>query len=261
MSKAGTGRSGAGKAAAGKAGADKPGAGGAGVLVIDVGGNNAKCWCSNVGERRRLPSGPDFTPGLLIEGVATLCADWTFDRVAIGVPGPVRENKLVLQPHNLGPGWVGFDFEQAMGHKVRLVNDAAMQALGSYDGGRMLFLGFGTGLGACLVFERITVPLELAHLPYKGKDTFEDRVGQRGLVRLGRKRWRKAVHDVVPRLMAAMVVDYAVLGGGNAKLLDELPRDTRRGANENAFFGGLRLWEPDAVRPAAIVADATLRPA
>ena len=213
------------------------------VLVVDVGGNNVKCWLSSTDERRKTPSGPKLTGTEMVDAVLELTQDWAYDLVSVGVPGPVAGDRLLRDPVNLGPGWAGIDFGLLFGRPTRVVNDAVMQALGSYDGGRMLFLGLGTGLGNTLVVDGVPIGMELGHLPYRGKRTFEDYVGQRGLVRLGKKRWRKYVYDVVERLKAATVADYVVLGGGNAKLVDPLPEGCRRGDNRNAFKGGLRLWE------------------
>lgn len=213
------------------------------ILVVDVGGNNIKVRHSAAPDRRKAPSGPTLTPVQLVEKLKALTADWPIERVSIGCPGPVKGNRLIVEPVNLGPGWVGFDFAAALGKPTLLINDAAMQALGSYDGGKMLFLGLGTGLGAALVVDGLVLPLEVAHLPYRGKFTFEDCVGTRGLLRLRPKRWEKAVHDVVARLKAALVADYVVLGGGNTKKLKALPAGSRAGHNDNAFVGGFRLWE------------------
>lgn len=224
-----------------------------GILVVDVGGKNVKCWCSTTAppERRRTPTGPGATPAATTAAVRELARDWRFDRVSVGVPGPVIANSLAVNPVNLGPGWVGFDFAAAFGVPTRVVNDAAMQALGSYTGGRMLFLGLGTGLGNTLVADGgVVIAMELCHLPYKDGMTFEDHVGQRGLDRLGKKAWQRAVRDVVARLRAAMVADYVVIGGGNAKLVEDLPDGCRRGDNNLAYQGGLRLWdEPVASGP------------
>jgi polyphosphate glucokinase len=215
---------------------------GDGILVVDVGGNNIKLKHDAWDERRKTRSGPDLTPEAMVSAVRELAHDWTYDRVTIGSPGPVREGRMVLEPHNLGSGWLGFDFAAAFERPVRLVNDAVMQAIGSYAGGKMLFLGLGTGLGAALVGDHVAVPLEVAHLPYRKKFTFEDCVGKRGLDRMGQQRWEKAVHDTVARLKAAMVADYVVLGGGNTKLLKKLPESCTAGDNQNAFLGGVRVW-------------------
>jgi polyphosphate glucokinase len=212
------------------------------VLVVDVGGNNVKVRRNGDPERRKHPSGPDLTPERMVEIVRELTRDWSYDRVSIGFPGPVRHDQPTREPVNLGEGWVGFEFEAAFGCPVRVVNDAAMQALGSYEGGTMLFLGLGTGLGSALVSGGRVQPLELAHLPYKKGRSFEDYVGRSGLEKRGKKKWRKAVHDVVERLAHALQVDYVVLGGGNLKELDALPEGARPGANANAFLGGFRLW-------------------
>jgi polyphosphate glucokinase len=213
------------------------------ILVVDVGGNNVKVRHSAAAERRKVASGPTLTPGQMVEKVKAMTADWPVEQISVGCPGPVKHNRLVAEPVNLGPGWVGFDLEAAFGKPTKVINDAAMQALGSYAGDKMLFLGLGTGLGAALVVADLVLPLEVAHLPYRPKQTFEDCVGTRGLVRLGPKRWEKAVHDTVARLKAALVADYVVLGGGNTKKLKTLPPDCRAGDNENAFVGGFRLWQ------------------
>ena len=214
------------------------------VLAIDVGGSHVKLLASGEHESRKFASGPKLTPEQMVEGVRAHVDGWAWDVASIGVPTPVRGGKVIAEPVNLGRGWVGFDFEQALGKPVRLINDAAMQAIGSYEGGRMLFLGLGTGLGSALVFDGIVEPLELGHLPYR-KATFEEYVSEHALEKRGKSRWRKAVFDVVERLYAAMEPDYVVLGGGGAKLLDELPPNSRRGGNENAFVGAFRLWEPE----------------
>ena len=214
------------------------------VLAIDVGGSHVKLLASGEHESRKFASGPKLTPEQMVEGVRAHVDGWAWDVASIGVPTPVRGGKVIAEPVNLGRGWVGFDFEQALGKPVRLINDAAMQAIGSYEGGRMLFLGLGTGLGSALVFDGIVEPLELGHLPYR-KATFEEYVSEHALEKRGKSRWRKAVFDVVERLSAAMEPDYVVLGGGGAKLLDELPPNSRRGGNENAFVGAFRLWEPE----------------
>jgi polyphosphate glucokinase len=186
----------------------------------------------------------------MVAAAKKLTAGWRYEAVSIGYPGPVLNGRPIAEPKNLGGGWVGFDYRRAFGKPVRLVNDAAMQALGSYQGGRMLFLGLGTGLGSALVDGDLLEPMELAHLPYKKRSTYEDYVGRRGLERLGKKRWRKAVADVVDRLATALEADYVVLGGGNAKLLGKLPKRARLGDNANAFRGGFLLWkEAQRARP------------
>jgi len=215
------------------------------VLVIDVGGTHVKILATGQKTERRMDSGPNLTAAQMAAGVRDLAKGWKFDRVAIGYPGVVVRNKPVSEPHNLGKGWVGFDYEKAFGVPVRIVNDAAMQALGGYKGGKMLFLGFGTGLGTAMIVDGMLVPMELAHLPYK-KKTFEDYVGERALESDGKKKWRKHVADVVARLVAALEPEDVVLGGGNARNIAELPPRSRIGANANAFPGGFRLWEDGA---------------
>lgn len=213
------------------------------VLVVDVGGTHVKVLASGQKEFRKFDSGPTLVPKTMILGVQKIAADWSYDVISIGYPGPVLHNRPVADPHNLGRGWLGFNFETAFGHPVKMINDAAMQALGSYKGGRMLFLGLGTGLGSALIVDGIIQPMELGHLPYK-KHTYEDYVGQRGLEEWGKRKWRRHVEDVVARLAAALEPDDVVLGGGNAKLLEKLPEGCRAGDNANAFTGGFRLWKP-----------------
>jgi polyphosphate glucokinase len=213
------------------------------TLVIDVGGTNVKLLATGQDEVRKVPSGPDLTAKDMIDKVLEATGDWEYDRVSIGYPGPVLQGKLLKEPVNLGPGWMGYDFKAHFGKPVKVINDAAMQALGSYEGGRMLFLGLGTGMGSALVIEKTVAPMELGHLPYKKGRSYEEYVGAAGLKRLGRKRWEKDVHEVVDLLRAALVVNYVVLGGGNAKKLKELPPDSRMGDNRNAFVGGFRIWE------------------
>jgi len=213
------------------------------VLVLDVGGNNVKLLVSGATEARKVPSGPDLTPERMVAGVRSAVADWSYEAITMGMPAPVRHQRLVHDPVNLGAGWVNFDFARAFGRPVRLVNDAAMQALGSYQNGRMLFLGLGTGLGAALVLDGVVGPLELAHLPFRSGKTYEDVIGRRGLERLGKKCWREEVGHVVSLFRAAFQVDEVVLGGGNVKHLKVLPPGTRVGSNRNAFAGGFRLWE------------------
>jgi polyphosphate glucokinase len=212
------------------------------VLVIDVGGTHVKLLASGEKAVRKLPSGSTLTAAQMVEAVLWAVNDWTFESVSIGYPGPVVAERPALEPHNLGPGWVGFDFDTAFGKPVKVINDAAMQALGSYTGGRMLFLGLGTGLGSAMILDKVIAPLELAHLPYRKGYTFEDYLGLRGLKRLGKRKWRRAVDDVVSRLQAALLMDYVVLGGGNVKKLKHLPAGARMGDNQNAFLGGFRLW-------------------
>jgi polyphosphate glucokinase len=212
------------------------------VLVVDVGGTHVKVLATGHRVHREFESGPALRPRAMVKRVLALVADWSWQVVSIGYPGPVLHGRPVAEPKHLGPGWVGFDFARAFGVPVRLLNDAALQALGSYTGGRMLFLGLGTGLGSALIVDGVLAPMELAHLPYKHGKTFEDFVGLRGLRRLGPHRWRAAVRDVVARLSAALQVDYVVLGGGNARLMHRLPRHVRLGRNDNAFRGGFQLW-------------------
>jgi polyphosphate glucokinase len=212
------------------------------IMAIDVGGSHVKMLLSVDGSvERRFASGPDLTAQQMVDGVKAETGDWSFERVSIGIPAPVQGSRVVSEPFNLGAGWVGFDFEEAFGKPTRVVNDAAMQALGSYEGGKMLFLGLGTGLGSTLVVDGTIVPMELGHLPFR-KATFEDYVARRGRKRLGEKRWEKAVAETTKRLSAALGPDYVVLGGGDAKKLTELPENARLGANDNAFVGGFRLW-------------------
>jgi polyphosphate glucokinase len=212
------------------------------VLVVDVGGTSVKILATGKQQSRSFLSGPTLTPGKMVSAVKRLAHDWSYDTVSIGYPGPVLHGRPMAEPYNLGRGWVGFDFASAFGRPVKVVNDAAMQALGSYKGGMMLFLGLGTGLGSALIVDGIVEPMELAHLPYK-KRTFEDYVGRAGLERYGKKKWRRHVADVVARLIAALEPGDTVIGGGNAKKLNALPPHTRIGDNTNAFRGGFRLWE------------------
>jgi len=214
------------------------------VLVIDVGGTNVKLLLSGEETPRKFASGPELTPEEMVKQVKELTKDWKFDAISIGYPGPVMRNRPIVEPYNLGKGWVGFHFERAFGCPVRILNDAAMQALGSYKKGRMLFLGLGTGLGTALVVDGIVEPMELGHLPYK-KGTFEDYVGRRSLEKRGKKKWRKHVTNIVEKLSAAVEPDEIVLGGGNVKKLKELPPLCRAGNNLNAFLGGFRLWEKE----------------
>jgi polyphosphate glucokinase len=213
------------------------------ILVIDVGGTNIKIKLQGVEEVRKFPSGLELTPPKLIERVREAAKDWNYDRISIGYPGPVVDGAIQREPVNLAEGWIDFDFSSGLGFPVRLINDAAMQALGSYEGGRMLFLGLGTGLGTTLIFNDCMVPMELGHMPYKKGLTFEHYVGQAGMKRLGRRKWKEAVFDVVARLKSAFLAEYIVLGGGNVKKLDELPPFCRMGDNRNAFLGGFRLWD------------------
>jgi polyphosphate glucokinase len=212
------------------------------VLVVDIGGTNVKILATGQAEPRKFPSGPTLTPERMVAGVKDLAGDWQYDAVAIGYPGRVHRGRIVADPHNLAAGWVRFDFKAAFGFPVRVLNDAAMQALGSYQDGLLLFLGLGTGLGSALVADGVVVPLELAHLSYR-KGTYEDYVGLRGLKRLGKKKWRQHIAYSVGRLIDALHPDDVVLGGGNAKKLKELPPGCRLGTNAKAFLGGFRLWD------------------
>jgi hypothetical protein len=213
------------------------------ILVIDVGGSNVKLLATGRRTPIKVPSGPELTPREMVAEVREATADWSFEAISIGYPGPVARNRPAKEPVNLGPGWTRFNFARALGRPVRMINDAAMQALGSYAGRSMLFLGLGTGLGTTLVKDGVVVPLELAHLPFKHGQSFEDMVGDAGLARTGKRKWRRNVIETVGLLMAATNADYTVLGGGNVRFIDELPPDTRRGNNANAFRGGFRLWE------------------
>ena len=212
------------------------------VLVIDVGGTHVKLLARGQHEPREFASGKNLTPKRLVSNVRRLVKDWPYGVISIGYPGPVLRNRPISEPWNLGKGWRGFNFEAAFGRPVKVVNDAAMQALGSYRGGKMLFLGFGTGLGSAMIVDGIVEPMELGHLPYK-KCTFEDYVGLRGLEKHGIHKWRRHVADVVKRLIAALEPDDVVLGGGNVRKLKKLPRGCRGGDNHHAFIGGFRLWE------------------
>lgn len=213
------------------------------VLGVDVGGSHVKFIVVGAGdERRRFESGPSLTPPDMVPQILDATRDWEYDVVSVGIPAPVLGGRIATDPVNLGEGWVDFDFDAAFGRPTRVINDAAMQALGSYEGGKMLFLGLGTGLGSTLIVDGTIEPMELGHLPFR-KATFEDYVGERGLERLGKKKWKRAVAQAVGELVRALQPDYVVLGGGNAKKLDELPPNARLGANNNAFVGAARLWD------------------
>jgi polyphosphate glucokinase len=217
------------------------------VLVIDIGGNSVKALATGQTEPRSFPSGPTLTPRQLVSAVSKLTEDWTFDAVSIGYPGRVRDNRPVSEPVNLGHGWVRFDFEKAFARPVKVINDAAMQALGSYRNGTMLFLGLGTGLGSALVVDGTLMPMELGHLQYKD-GTYETYLGLKGLKRLGITKWRTCVHHVVVRLISALELDDVVIGGGNAAKLARLPSGCRVGDNAFAFRGGFLLWDKDGRR-------------
>jgi polyphosphate glucokinase len=214
------------------------------VLVVDVGGTHVKILATGQRDHRQFESGPGMTAKEMVSNVRKIAADWSYDVVSIGYPGPVLLNRPIAEPHNLGPGWVGFDFKRAFRRPVKVVNDAAMQALGSYKRGKMLFLGLGTGLGSALVLNGLVQPMELGHLPYR-KGVFEDYVGMRGLEKHGRRKWRRDVSDVVAHFIAAIEPDDVVLGGGNVKELKAMPPRCRAGDNANAFLGGFRLWEEE----------------
>jgi hypothetical protein len=215
------------------------------ILVIDVGGSNVKLMISRA-ERRKFKSGRKLTPRAMVDQIKPLVADWKFDAVSIGFPSPVRNGRIVSEPKHLGKGWVAFDFKKALRKPVRIINDAAMQALGSYHGGRMLFLGLGTGLGSALVWDNFVLPLELGDLPYRNGSIIEDYLGEAGQARLGDKAWQRDVQHAVVQLKKSLIADYVVLGGGNAKELNEIPKGVELGNNRNAFLGGLRLWQIDS---------------
>ena len=216
------------------------------ILVIDVGGTHVKALATGRRNPIKISSGPTMTAKKMVRMVREATAGWHYTAVSIGYPGPVLHGKPVSEPANLGGGWVGFDFKKAFGRPVHVINDAAMQALGSYTGGRMLFLGLGTGLGSALIVDGLIQPMELAHLPYEKGRTYEEQVGNAALERFGKKKWRGYVADVVKRLKAALEADDVVVGGGNAKLLGTLPKGVRLGSNANAFVGGYRLWKQPA---------------
>jgi len=215
------------------------------ILVIDVGGTHIKFHAPGTGEVVKIISGPAMTAADMVAGVKKGAAGWKYDAVSIGYPGPVKDNQPTREPHNLDGGWVKYDFKKAFGRPVRIINDAAMQALGGHTGGRMLFLGLGTGLGSALVVGKTVLSLELAHLPYKKNRSYEEYLGTLGLKRLGKKKWRQHVDIVVTLLKNALLVDYVVLGGGNARLLDKLPAGAVPGKNSNAMLGGERLWRDE----------------
>ncbi len=219
------------------------------VLAIDVGGSHVKVRVSNRRDMRQFVSGPDLTPAQMVAGVHKLTGDWNYTAVSIGYPGIVIHGKIVTEPHNLGRGWVGFSFREAFGRPTRVINDAAMQAIGSYEGGRMLFLGLGTGLGSAMIVDGVVESMELAHMIYKKGRTYEDSVGDRGRRRLGPKKWRRAVADIVEKLRTALEADYVVLGGGNARKLKKMPTGARLGNNDFAFVGGFRIWRAGGIFP------------
>ena len=212
------------------------------ILVVDVGGTHVKILATGERSARAFTSGPTLTAAQMVDGVNALAAEWSYEVVSIGYPGPVLRDRPVAEPHNLGEGWISFDYARAFGCPVKIINDAAMQALGAYRGGKMLFLGLGTGLGSAMVVDGIVEAMEIGHLPYR-KKTYEDYVGLRGLMKFGKKNWRKFVDDVVERLVGALEPEDVVIGGGNAALLKQLPAGARRGDNADAFTGGFRLWQ------------------
>lgn len=211
------------------------------ILTVDVGGSHVKEVLNGIDERRRFASGRKLTAQQMVDGVLEQTQDWDYVGVSVGIPAPVVDGRVAKEPVNLGKGWVGFDFEAAFGRPTKVINDAAMQALGAYEGGRMLFLGLGTGLGTTLIIDGVVAPMELGHLPFRN-GTFEDYVGETGQERYGLKQWKKAVLETIERFTGALLPDYIVLGGGNARALDELPEHCRLGRNEDAFLGGFRLW-------------------
>ncbi len=217
------------------------------ILAVDVGGSHVKILATGQKQKREIISGPGMTALQMVSRVKKLAKGWAYDAVSVGFPGPVLHNGPVAEPHNLGPGWMGFDFASAFGLPVKIINDAAMQALGSYEGGKMLFLGLGTGLGSAMIVDGIIEPMELGHLPYK-KATYEDYVGNSGLDRLGKKRWRRLVKDVIDRFAAALEPDDIVIGGGNVLHLKKLPNGCRATNNAHAFIGGFRMWDNPPVR-------------
>jgi polyphosphate glucokinase len=216
------------------------------ILVVDVGGSHVKFRIGPRGKIEKFDSGPDMTAQQMVEGVGSAVSRSAYDAVSIGYPGLVFHGRIAAEPHNLGVGWVHFDFRKAFDKPVRLINDAAMQAIGSYQGGRMLFLGLGTGLGATLIVEGFVEPMEIGHMQYKHGRTFEDYVGERGRQRMGTKKWRRVVRAVVDQLSRALEVDYVIVGGGNARRFKQLAANEYLGDNDNAFVGGLRLWECSA---------------
>jgi polyphosphate glucokinase len=213
------------------------------VLVIDIGGTHVKLWKTEEAEKTKLPSGKDLTPKALIQGVKDCTAGWPIERVSIGYPGEIRNGRPVAEPYNLAPGWVEMDFGHVFDCPVRMMNDACMQALGSYEGGKMLYLGLGTGLGTVFISDGVIIPLALGHLKLWEGESFDHYLSRAGLTRYGKKRWRQAVAEASAELKSAFFADYIVLGGGNASELKELPEDCRLGGNHNAYFGGLRMWD------------------
>lgn len=218
------------------------------VLTVDIGGSHLKFKTERQRKHISVDSGPKFTPSEMVAAIAEHTASWSFDRITLGYPGPVGQDRPLLEPHNLGSGWTKFNYARALKRPVRMINDAAMQALGAYRGGRMLFLGLGTGLGSALVIDSVVQPMELAHLPWRGDKTYEEQLGERALIREGKKDWRKTVSRALEDLSAAFQVEYIVVGGGNAKRLKDVPENVFIGSNEDAFTGGFRLWDEPAVK-------------
>lgn len=219
------------------------------VLVIDIGGTHIKVASTDKRVPVKIVSGPEMTAAQMAQQVLAATQGWSYDVISIGYPGPVEHDHPLSEPHNLAPGWIDFPYQKTFGKPIRFVNDAAMQALGGYKGGRMLFLGTGTGMGSAMIFDGTVIPLELAHLPYRKGLTYEEYIGLAGLERRGKQRWRKSVLDIIALLQAALVCDYVLLGGGNAKLMKELPSHVILGANSNAVEGGLKLWEKPSAKP------------
>lgn len=213
------------------------------VLAIDIGGSHVKIRCSTSKEERRIDSGPDLTAKAMVDGIMALASGWDYDVVSIGYPGVVKNNRILKEPVHLGSGWADFDFAESFGKPVKVVNDALMQAIGSYEGGRMLFLGLGTGLGTALIVDNVCHPLEIGHLPFSKKKSFEDRVSEAARENDGKKKWRKKVREVAERFGVTLLPDYIVIGGGNVKHLDEMPPHCLRGDNTRAFIGGFRIWQ------------------
>jgi polyphosphate glucokinase len=227
------------------------------VLIIDVGGTNIKVASTDQRVPLKIPSGPTLNAEKMVELVLAATGTWVYDCVSIGYPGPVTHDRPLAEPVNLAAGWVDFPYQKALGKPIRFINDAAMQALGGYKGGRMLFLGVGTGLGSAMIFDGVVVPLELAHLPYRNGFSYEDYAGAAGMERRGKKRWRRSVLDIIAKLKEAMVCDYVLLGGGNAKLMKDLPKGVIVGENSNAIEGGLKLWETPSAGASSAVITAT----
>ena len=215
------------------------------ILMVDIGGTNVKLMISRT-EKRKFSSGKKLTPSQLVGQIREATSDWEYEAVALGFPAPVKDGKIIKDPKHLGPGWIGYDFKKSLGKPARVINDAALQALGSYHGGRMLFLGLGTGLGSTLIWNKNVLPLELGDLPYEDSGTIEDQVGKRGLEKFGRKVWQRKVLRAITQLKLAFIADYVVLGGGNAKQFETLPEGFELGHNRNAFTGGTRLFETEA---------------